>query len=207
MRTSLTGKEKGFTLIEILVVLTLVGVLVGMTVVRLGGTLEKARTRSVAERVYSLMKFAQQRAINTGRSCRLVIDEDDRVAFLEELGKDKEGEEDVEDYEVEVGTWFAVKNAFVKRVELRDDVRIELVENEQEMEGELEEEGDMISPELVVVYYTDRPSKRVMVHVVGEGGGMTITSGYAGGEIELHKELRNEYEEMRRDLDLTENEY
>ena len=245
MRISPTGKKHmggifwgnrggmGFTLIEILVVLSLIGVMVGMTVVRLGGTLEKARTRSVAERIYSLMKLAQQRAVNTGQSCRLVINKEEGMVYLEEWGVEEEEEDWVEtaennegmqgdgadDVEWGEGDWMPVRSSFAKRIALHDDVKVELVEDDAEGDGgddvsgwggadEGENEGDGLGEdETAIVYHADRPSQRVMVHVVGEGVGMTITSGYAGGEIELYKTLRSEVEEMRRDLDLSEDTY
>ena len=73
MRTSATGK-KGFTLVEIMVVLVIISVLAGMIVPHMSGRTTAAKLRASARRLLVAARYARDFAATRRRKCRLVID-------------------------------------------------------------------------------------------------------------------------------------
>ncbi len=67
-------KTRGYTLIELVVVVVIAGILVAMTVTRLDYLLPKYRLRGAAREVGAIMKQARVRAASTGREVYVEFD-------------------------------------------------------------------------------------------------------------------------------------
>ncbi|WP_372957564.1 type II secretion system minor pseudopilin GspH [Marinobacter sp.] len=67
--------EAGFTMIEILVVLVLVGLLASLAIVNLGGGSEQREMNSKVRELYVLMQTASEQAILNNEELGLVVDE------------------------------------------------------------------------------------------------------------------------------------
>lgn len=63
MRSSRTGNVRGFTLLEILVVLVIVGIVVTFAVLSISGKSQEARMASAADRLQAVFKLASDEAI------------------------------------------------------------------------------------------------------------------------------------------------
>lgn len=68
-------RQTGFTMIEILVVLVLVGLLASLAVVNLGGGSERREMNSKVRELFVLMQTASEQAILNNQELGLVIDE------------------------------------------------------------------------------------------------------------------------------------
>ncbi len=71
--------QKGFTLLELLVVLTLVVVIVGMVAVNMGLMLPKERLKASVRDIVSLTRYAKNRAQIEGRKAEVVFDLTERT--------------------------------------------------------------------------------------------------------------------------------
>lgn len=69
-------RQGGFTMIEILVVLVLVGLLASLAIVNLGGGSERREMTSKIRELYVLMQTASEQAILNNEELGLVIDEE-----------------------------------------------------------------------------------------------------------------------------------
>jgi len=67
---------RGFTLIEILVVLILISLILGMSVVYFAGTLPKARQRAAAGEIVSAIKYTRSLAVLKNERQMLIFDLD-----------------------------------------------------------------------------------------------------------------------------------
>ncbi len=72
MRTT-RSTGRGFTLLEILVVLLVIGVLAGMIVPGIGAGRSKAQLREASQQLWQAARFTQQRALLRGVDHRLVL--------------------------------------------------------------------------------------------------------------------------------------
>ncbi|WP_092008565.1 type II secretion system minor pseudopilin GspH [Marinobacter daqiaonensis] len=80
------GRETGFTMIEILVVLVLVGLLASLAVVNLGGGSQEREMTSKIRELYVLMQTASEQAILNNQEIGLIIDDRGyRFVVLDEL--------------------------------------------------------------------------------------------------------------------------
>lgn len=70
-----SSRQAGFTMIEILVVLVLVGLLASLAVVNLGGGSERREMDSKVRELFVLMQTASEQAILNNQELGLVIDE------------------------------------------------------------------------------------------------------------------------------------
>ena len=75
MQTSVTGNDRrGFTLVELIVVVAIVAVLAGMIAPRMFGAGSSARLKQSARRLLATAKYARDYAATRRCKCRLVID-------------------------------------------------------------------------------------------------------------------------------------
>lgn len=73
--TLLTGKWRGFTLVEVLVVLGIMGLLLGLSVPGLVSYAKQARLRAIARQTVGLVSLARSLAISTRQEQVVVVDE------------------------------------------------------------------------------------------------------------------------------------
>ncbi|MFL1484963.1 type II secretion system minor pseudopilin GspH [Marinobacter sp. LN3S78] len=82
-------RQSGFTMIEILVVLVLVGLLASLAIVNLGGGREQREMTSKIRELYVLMQTASEQAILNSEELGLVIDEEGyRFVVFDELERE-----------------------------------------------------------------------------------------------------------------------
>jgi prepilin-type N-terminal cleavage/methylation domain-containing protein len=76
--------EAGFTLIELVVVLALVGTLAGASVILMPGAILSAKANSGAARVLSVLRIAREQAISQRRNVRVSFSAPNRVVISRE---------------------------------------------------------------------------------------------------------------------------
>jgi len=88
--------QKGFTLIEILLVLAVLGIVTAMAIPSFTRSFAQLQLRDAANDVAYVMRYAQSRAINTRRPLKLMFDEQLTSYWLEEaIQESEEGDEEV----------------------------------------------------------------------------------------------------------------
>ena len=73
----------GFTLVELLLVLTLLSVSVGLVAPDLAGRLQRNRLEELSHRVSLLMREAYQRAVFSGRACWVALPDAETIGVLD----------------------------------------------------------------------------------------------------------------------------
>ena len=74
LRNISSDKELGFTLIEMLLVIVIVGILMAIAVPNLLGLLRKNQVSTSLQKLYGAIKETQRQSIRQGRLCRINID-------------------------------------------------------------------------------------------------------------------------------------
>jgi len=82
----------GFTLMELIVVMTIISLMTAAVVPIYQGTLTWARNDRAVSQVVSLMKYAQERAVTDSVPYRFYIDDEKGAFWLARQGTDKDGE-------------------------------------------------------------------------------------------------------------------
>lgn len=83
------NKRGGFTFVEILIVILIIGVVLGITLPRFQSTFDNLKARSCARNLHAMLKFAQERAILDQQFYRVAhLREQNRVR-LEKKEKEK----------------------------------------------------------------------------------------------------------------------
>lgn len=72
------AQRGGFTLVEVLLVVVVLGLLAGVAVPRLSGTLARARIESTAVNIVRTAQLARAKARSAGKICEMVYDPDTR---------------------------------------------------------------------------------------------------------------------------------
>lgn len=75
--------ERGFSLMEIMVVLLVMGLIVGLVLPNIGRSLDKMRLRSEAQTLQAVMRYARSRAMTRWTPHAVVIDLDNGTYYLE----------------------------------------------------------------------------------------------------------------------------
>lgn len=77
--------RRAFTLLELILVLVVVATMLALVAPRLSGVTARSRIDSAAATTLAMMHECQQRAINEGTPHRLVLEPDERRAWIETL--------------------------------------------------------------------------------------------------------------------------
>ncbi|MBU0484149.1 MAG: prepilin-type N-terminal cleavage/methylation domain-containing protein [Proteobacteria bacterium] len=64
MEKSLSGPQNGFTLLEVMIVLLLIGLVTGLVVPRFGGTLSSMQARSAVKKIATILRYARNQAVS-----------------------------------------------------------------------------------------------------------------------------------------------
>ena len=76
------GGQTGFTLLELVVVVMLIGIMTGVVVPLYRDSLRSMRTDRAVTDLITAIKYAQERAVTDGREFRLYIDESNQAYWL-----------------------------------------------------------------------------------------------------------------------------
>lgn len=83
--------RRGFSLLEVIVVVIVIGVVAGVVVPNLGGSLETVRLNAAARRLSEALDYAHQRAVTTGRvHCLTIAGEGRELRLLADPAPDTE---------------------------------------------------------------------------------------------------------------------
>lgn len=88
--------EKGFTLIELVIVIVIMGVAIALAVPKIGGSLEKMKLRSATRKLSAVMRYTRQMAISRKKEYGVVI-KGHGYRYLKvtrKMGADQDGEFD-----------------------------------------------------------------------------------------------------------------
>ena len=75
-RINVKGRDKGFTLLEIIIVITLIVLILGLTTLFFGNSLPGARLNSSARELSAMMRYAKMLAQNNGEPQTVLINLD-----------------------------------------------------------------------------------------------------------------------------------
>ena len=187
-----------FTLIEILVVITLIGVMVGMIVVNFSSSLTLRRAEANAESVYGLLKFARLRAVSSQMDYRVVYREDGRTMWLEALVTAED----------DSASWEKTNHYAAKDVMLSKGIGVALTEHMPiDVEQEDVDEPSDTENDWGIVFKPSGQSDHAKLNIgVGEDDdlkfGKTILVQGFTGMVELADGVNAEMKMVRRDLDL-----
>jgi type II secretion system protein H len=105
------SREKGFTLLELILVMVIISTVLAMAAPSLRGFFSSRKTHDAASNILSLIRFARSQAITEGHTYRLNFDSDEGVYWLT---SDAEG------------AFSAPSTEFGREFDLPDDTTVEI---------------------------------------------------------------------------------
>lgn len=75
--------DRGFTLLELLIVLALIGLITAVAAPNFSGTLQSVQTRSAVKKVSAILRYARNQAVASQEIHRVVFDLDGRKVIFE----------------------------------------------------------------------------------------------------------------------------
>lgn len=118
-------RHRAFTLVELMVVITVIAVLAGLAVTSFGGSLNKARLAEAASHLRAVTQYAHRTALTNQRICRVVF-------TLDGAGQDPGYRVEIESNNPEsLDTFATITSGLGKPVSLTGNVRFAgvLIEN------------------------------------------------------------------------------
>ena len=79
---TLPGSDRGFTLIELMIVLAIMGVVIAFVGPRVAGGLMGMNTRTAALQTAAMLRYARSKAVNTGCAYHVIFDRAERRVIL-----------------------------------------------------------------------------------------------------------------------------
>jgi len=122
LRPSAKRLPAGFSLLELIVVLTLLSILTSAIVPVFAGSLESMRRDQAVRELLAVLKFAQERAIADSAEFRVYINEEKGVYWIESLQVAEDGARTFEELgESFTDPWVLPESIEFKKVKARDD--------------------------------------------------------------------------------------
>ena len=131
-----TQKQTGFTLIEILVVIVLLGILSGVAVFTLGSGKQQRELANESQRLHALLRMASEEAILSNTEIGFSIDEDG-YEFLE--------------YDDEKLTWSNSRVAVLKSRSFPEWVSVEFLRDGEDIKILGKEQDDAKKPDMMLL--------------------------------------------------------
>ncbi|MFQ5863942.1 MAG: GspH/FimT family pseudopilin [bacterium] len=78
----ISNNQNGFTLIELIVLITIIGILSFIAVAKLGDSNSKLQYKTVIQKIAADVRYAQQLAISEGKGTRVYIDQTNNRYYL-----------------------------------------------------------------------------------------------------------------------------
>ena len=141
--------RKGFTLIEVIIVVVIMSVAIGLAVPRIGKSLEKMKLKSAVRKFSAVLRYTRQMAISRKKEYMVTIlsNEDDAVSQykyikVERKGNKKDSFSDDEEIEAteNKGPNFTETNILEKPVVI-DLEKIQISYQQKDREGDYQEGG------------------------------------------------------------------
>jgi prepilin-type N-terminal cleavage/methylation domain-containing protein len=79
---TLPGSDRGFTLIELMIVLAIMGIVIAFVGPRVAGGLMGMNTRTAALQTAAMLRYARSKAVNTGCAYHVIFDRAERRVIL-----------------------------------------------------------------------------------------------------------------------------
>ena len=102
----------GFTFIEIMVILLIMGIMAMIGIPTLNGALKDSRLSGAADEIVTALEFAQITAMGSGANTRVTIDEDADTILLEQFQPEEDllgGETELSENDVEGGDFVTME--------------------------------------------------------------------------------------------------
>ncbi|MGA1875030.1 MAG: GspH/FimT family pseudopilin [bacterium] len=138
------GKEKGFTLIELIIVLLIIGATIGLAAPRIGRSIDNMRMRSAVRRFAAVLRYTRQMAISRKKEYSVVIAQKS-YSYTKVERKSEDAESGGDEPVNKAGHTFSGQHILEKRiqVDLPKAIKNEKVhlsyqpgdEDEEDMEG------------------------------------------------------------------------
>lgn len=166
----LTSRQTGFTLIEILVVMVLLGLLSGVAVFTLGSGKQQRELANEAQRLHALLRMASEEAILTNSEIGFSIDEDG-YEFLE--------------YDDREFTWSDSKVAILKSRQFPEWVVVEFQRDGENRNILGSEEDDAKRPDMMLMSSGEVNPFTIRLQVDKNSDGQFVISSDGLEEIKL----------------------
>ncbi|MEW6380862.1 MAG: GspH/FimT family pseudopilin [bacterium] len=155
MKDGILAGEKGFTLIELVIVIVIMGAAMALAAPKIGKSLEKMQLRSAARRLSAVLRYARQMAISRKKEYTVTFPDDHTYVYLSVIretggddgdqtvedpnaaqGKADLGEQGIKDREVKIDLYEVLKTKDVS-ISCQDQGEEEPMQDESGMVGEI----------------------------------------------------------------------
>ncbi|MBN2097659.1 MAG: prepilin-type N-terminal cleavage/methylation domain-containing protein [Candidatus Omnitrophica bacterium] len=146
-------KSNGFTLIELVLVASIILILVAVTAPQFRGPFQKIQLKNTCQNLVQLMRYAQARAVAERRLCRINFDLEEMSFWLTSADA------------AEAGKFSNIQGRWGRRFKFAQGVSVQL-----ELEGEANEER-------FITFYPDGSQEKARVQITDRAGEtFTITT-------------------------------